>query len=223
VERSVTSLALAVASLVLAGFGVAGCGTNIAALQNAGKAASVNLSVNTVPTVRSVTVSPGNASFGNCTGGQTSADTHSTAGKLGFPNGECFVGLLNPNFYPIAITNTGIASDIYVSGSNAVPSDGGNQWSLCNPEGHFGSGCTRDHGKLPGIDQYLVEAFSPVVQQPVGISGTPSCDHAWNSSGGCWAVQGASQSEGIELIGPYFSSDTSTKWTMTITWVPVPG
>jgi hypothetical protein len=29
--------------------------------------------------------------------------------------------------------------------------------------------------------------------------------------------------EGLELIGPQWSSDTSVNWTVTITWTPVPG
>jgi hypothetical protein len=69
----------------------------------------------------------------------------------------------------------------------------------------------------------MVETFSGVGAQTAGIGGTPACDREFYASGQCWAVQGASQSEGIELIGPAFSSDTSTKWTMTITWTPVPG
>jgi hypothetical protein len=68
----------------------------------------------------------------------------------------------------------------------------------------------------------MVENFSPAGQQKAGISGTPECDPVFDNSGSCWAVEGASQNEGIELIGPSFSTDTSTKWTMTITWTPVP-
>jgi hypothetical protein len=225
VRRSVVRPALAVAGIVLAGIGVAACGSREAPLENAGKAASVSLSLTTVPTIRSVTVSPAGASFGNCTGGLASRNTLSTAGKLGFPNGRCYVGLVNAGsgfFFPITITNTGIASAIYVNGSSAIPSDGGNEWNLCTSEGHGGPGCSRDDGKVPGPDQYLLENFSPAGEQKAGISGTPECDSVFDASGRCWAVQGASQSEGIELIGPSFTTDTSTKWTMTITWTPVP-
>ncbi len=221
----VRSLALVCAGVAVVGGGVAGCGTTSAALQNAGKAATVNLSLTTVPTIRSVTVSPASASFGNCTGGLASRNTQSTAGRLGFPNGQCFVGLVNAGsgfFYPITITNTGIASAIYVNGSNASPSDGGNQWNLCNRDGNGAPGCKKDDGKLPGTDQYLVENFSPAGEQMGGISGTPQCDSVFDASGRCLAFQGASQSEGIELVGPSFTTDTSTKWTMTITWTPVP-
>jgi hypothetical protein len=225
VGRSVTSLAIAVIGATAVALGVAGCGSSGAALQNAGKPASVNLSLTTVPTIRSVTVSPASASFGNCTGGLASRNTQSTAGKLGFPNGECFVGLVNAGsglFYPITITNTGIASAIYVNASSASPSDGGDQWALCNRGGNGAATCKREDGRLPGTDQYLVENFSPAGQLKSGISGTPECDSVFAASGRCVAVQGASQSEGIELIGPSFTTDTSTKWTMTITWTPVP-
>jgi len=222
VGSKVRSVSLAVAGVILAGSVVAGCGLT-GAPPNAGQSASVNLSLTTVPTVRSVTVSPASVTFGNCTGGLASQNTHSTAGKLGFPNGHCLVGLVNPGFYPITVTNTGIASAIYVNGSSANPFDDGNQWSLCNQDGDGAEKCKRDDGRLPGPDQYMVENFSAVGEQKAGIRGTPSCDLEFGASGNCLAVQGASQGEGIELIGPFFSTDTSTKWTMTITWTPVPG
>lgn len=220
-ERKTRSLAVSV--LLVAASGVAGCGISGAAPQNAGQAASVNLSLTTVPTIRSVTVSPAGAAFGNCTGGLASRNTQSTPGKLGFPNGQCFVGLPSSGFYPITITNTGIASQIYVNGTSAIPSDGGDQWSLCTKHGNGGPTCSRDDGRTPGTDQYMLKNFSAVGQQTAGISETPTCDREFFASGQCWAVQGASQSEGIELIGPEFSTDISTKWTMTITWTPVPG
>ena len=210
--------------LAVVGTALTACGIGGATPQNAGRAASVNLSLTTVPTVRSVTVSPAGASFGNCVGGQTATNTHSTASKLGFPNGECFVGLVNPGsgfFYPITITNTGIASDIYVNGTSANPSDNGNQWVLCGRAGHAAVHCAGSDGK-PGTDQYKIETFSPAGQQTAGIGTTPRCDAEFDASSGCWAVQGASQTEGLELIGPSSSSDTSTKWSITITWTPVP-
>jgi len=222
VRDNARSQALAIASTVLAGLGIAGCGLGLGAPQNAGRSASVNLSLTTVPTVRSVTVSPVSATFGNCTGGLEKQNTHSTRDKLGFPNGHCLVGI-NPGFYPITITNTGIASAIDINGTSANPSDGGNQWSLCNLEGDGAARCTHHDGRLPGTDQYLVENFSAVGEQKAGISATPTCDVEFSAAGNCYALQNASQGEGIELIGPFFSSDTYTKWTMTITWTPVPG
>jgi hypothetical protein len=208
--------------LAVVGLAVAACGTSGDAPQHAGQAASVSLSLTTVPTVRSVTVSPAKASFADCSGGQASQNTLSTPGKLGFPNGHCLVGLTNPGIYPITITNTGIASLIYVNGSSASPADGLSEWTLCNVDRHDAAACSGSDKKLPGIDQYLLENFSSAGELAGGITSTPRCDPEFDPSGRCWAVQGASQSEGIELIGPSFSSDNSTKWTVTITWTPVP-
>ncbi|HTA08497.1 MAG TPA: hypothetical protein VK836_08310 [Streptosporangiaceae bacterium] len=206
---------------VVVGIAVVSCGISGAAPQGAGHAASVSLSLTTVPTIRSVTVSPAKAAFGTCSGGLASRNTLSTAGKLGFPNGRCFVGLASPGIYPITITNTGIASDIYVNGTSANPADNGDQWVLCG-QGHDGTvACTGRDGR-PGTDQYRVETFSPAGERAAGLGTTPRCDNEFDAAHGCWAVEGASQSEGIELVGPSVSSDTSTKWTMTITWTPVP-
>ena len=129
----------------------------------------------------------------------------------------------SPGIYPITITNTGIASDIYVNGTSANPADDGNQWALCNQRRRSGAWPARGDDRRPGTDQYLVENFSSAGEQARGVIGTtPTCDAEFDSTAGCWAVEGAWQSEGIELIGPSFSSDNSTKWTMTITWTPVP-
>ncbi len=216
VRRSISWPALAVVAIA-----VTACGTSNDVLKHAGRAASVNLSLTTVPTIRSVTVSPAKTSFADCSGGLANRNTQSTAGQLGFPNGHCLVGLTSPGIYPITVTNTGIASAIYVSGTSATPADGGTQWALCNRGFDPAVDCSGEHG-LPGTDQYLVANFSSAGQRTSGITGTPTCDPEFDASGRCWAVQGASQSEGIELIGPTLSSDNSTKWTVTITWTPVP-
>jgi hypothetical protein len=208
--------------MVVLAVAVAGCGSTGAALQDAGRAGSVSLSLTTVPTIRSVTVSPAKASFGTCGGGEANQNTRSTATRLGFPNGQCWVGLASPGIYPITITNTGIASDIYVNGSSASPADGGIQWSLCNTGDHPAVACTGRRNNLPGTDQYLVQNFSSAGEHAAGITENPACDREFDPSGGCWAVEGSWQTEGIELTGPGFSSDESTKWTVTITWTPVP-
>jgi hypothetical protein len=215
-RRSAAWAVLAVVSTAAAGCGISG-----AAPRGAGQGASISLSLTTVPTIRSVTVSPAKATFGTCSGGLASQNTRSTGGKLGFPDGRCYVGLASPGIYPITITNTGIASDIYVNGTSANPADDGNQWVLCGRGHHGAVACTGPDGR-PGTDQYLVETFSSAGEQTAGLGTTPRCDEEFDAAGGCRAVEGASQSEGIELIGPSFSSDTSTKWTMTITWTPVP-
>ncbi len=165
---------------------------------------------------------PATAVFGECGGGQARQNTKSTLGKLGFPDGECSVGLMNPGIYPITITNTGIASDVYVNGTSASPSNDGNQWALCNIGDDPAVACTHHDKQLPGADQYLVQNFSPFGESPTGITATPACDQEFGPSNGCWAVEGASQTEGLQLTGPLFSSDESTQWTMTVTWTPVP-
>jgi hypothetical protein len=210
-------------AVVLLVTGLAACGTRRAP-PGAGTAQSINLSLTTVPTTRSITVSPANAQIGACSGGLAGNDTKSTTKKLGFPDGQCFYGRPGVNGkFPITITNTGIASNIYVSGSSATPSDNGTGWKLCNVGEDPEVACTGRLHLVPGTDQYLVRNFSPVDKPDYsGLTDTPACDHVFGVSHGCFAVQGTSQAEGIELIGPSSSSDNSTQWTVTITWMPVP-
>jgi hypothetical protein len=201
--------------------GLAACG-GTPAPPGAGQASSINLSLTTVPTIRSVTVSPAKAQFGNCSGGRAGDDTASAGNKLGYPDGRCWYGSPTGSF-PITITNTGIASDIYVSGSSAIPADGGTGWILCNIGNDPAVACTGRHHLIPGTDQYLVRNFSPVDKPDYGgVSDNPACDHEFGPSHGCLAAQGVFQTEGVELIGPKSSSDNSTRWSVTITWMPVP-
>jgi hypothetical protein len=203
---------------------LAGCGSSTEPPAGAGKSASINMSLNTVPVIRSVTVSPGKATFGNCTGGSTSQNTASASGKLGYPNGRCWYGKPEPGGqFPITITNTGIASQVDVSGTTAYPSDSGNQWTLCNAGRSPVVTCTGNNHDVPGPDQYLVETFSPENNpNTAGITDAPVCDHQFAQAGSCQAVQGSFATEGLELVGPESTTDNSTRWTVTITWMPVP-
>jgi hypothetical protein len=202
---------------------VVACGSMAGTPQQAvGRAGSISLSLTTVPTIRSVTISPGRASFSHCTGGDGGASTRSTSGQLGFPNGTCWVGSNISGSYPITVTNTGIGSDIDISGSSAEPLDGGDSWILCNATGKAAVACTGKDSR-PGPDQYQVMNFSTWGTLNGGISGTPRCDRIFGPGGSCWAVQRMFVTEGLELIGPQWSSDISTKWAVTITWTPVPG
>jgi hypothetical protein len=206
---------------------IAGCGTSGSVPPGAGQAASVNLTLNTVPIVRSVTISTSQRTFSNCQYGDPRRNTGSQQGLLGYPNGVCWLGLTNPfGNFPIKITNTGIASFMLVNGANAVPAEPGgsdNPWSLCNVGNDPAVDCKGRHGK-PGADQYLLQNFGPSGRiNASGLTTTPACDHEFDPSGRCWAVQGTDRTEGVELMGPSMSTDTSTKWTVTITWIPVPG
>jgi hypothetical protein len=202
---------------------VVACGSMAATPQQAvGRAGSISLSLTTVPTIRSVTISPGRASFSHCAGGDGGANTRSTSGQLGFPNGTCWVGSNASGSYPITVTNTGIGSDIDISGSSAEPLDGGDSWILCNATGKAAVACTGKDSR-PGPDQYQVMNFSTWGTLTGGISDTPRCDRIFGPGGSCWAIQRMFVTEGLELIGPQWSSDISTKWAVTITWTPVPG
>lgn len=208
------SLRFVPAVLLLAG--VTACGTVGAPQQAAGTSGSITVSLHTVPTVRSVTISPGHATFANCKGGDGGVNTRSEPSKLGFPNGTCAVNST------ITITNSGIASDIDISGSDAEPADGMTGWSLCNT-GHGALVACTGQRHRPGPNQYQVINFGIFGSGRGGISDTPRCDHALGPEGSCWATQGLVVAEGLTLVGPQWSSDTSTNWTVTITWTPVPG
>jgi hypothetical protein len=187
-----------------------------------------------VPTIRSVTVSPGEVTFGDCNGGN--GDTNSVGSALGYPNGSCSVGLVGANeSFPITVTYTGIPGKVLVSGSNAVPADNGAQWSLCNPNistaGTSSSSttapsCAGSNG-LPGMNQYTVTNFASGVAYANPLSTNASCDQEFDAvpTGGCTAtppeLQSQVQHEGLVLTGPETWDDHSTSWTITVTWTAV--
>jgi hypothetical protein len=212
------SLRAAVALAAAAGLAACSAGSGSQPVGTPGKGQSIAISLKVVPTVVSVTVSPSSAAFGGCTGGNKSVNTASTANALGFPNGRCWLGSPGSHgTFPITITNTGVAADIYVSGASAAPSDNGSGWGLCNIGSNPVSACTGSGGNLPGADQYLLQNFAGGSTNPKGLTGSTVCDIEF-AAGSCSAVQGDSQQEGIELTGPTETSDQSTKWTVTITW-----
>jgi len=178
---------------------------------------SISLSLKAVPTIRSVTVSPGNASFSNCTGGSADADTASTSSALGYPNGHCWVGAPRASgSFPIKITYQGPPGRVFVVSANANPSGGGTDWALCNSS----AACTGPGG-APGVNQYMVKNFGTDTNNSTGLTGSLACDQEF-SSRGCSATQGQSEKEGIELIGPESSGNTSSSWTVTVTWAAAP-
>jgi hypothetical protein len=179
-----------------------------------------------VPTIRSVTVSPGSVTFGNCTGG--SGATNSSGNTLGYPNGSCQVGSFGVNeSVPITVTYTGISGQVYVSGSNADPSDGGTSWTLCSPNtsGNGSPTCGGGDGQ-PGDNQYTVENFAANVPNAGVLTSDPVCDQEFDQGGGCTAspseFKDQVQHEGLVLIGPKAWNDHSTSYTLTVTWTAEP-
>ncbi|HEX6522716.1 MAG TPA: hypothetical protein VF070_22325 [Streptosporangiaceae bacterium] len=178
-----------------------------------------------VPTIRSITVSPGSVTFHDCSGGNGA--TNSTQQALGYPNGSCTVGTQQVGqSFPIAISYTGLPGTVEVNASNAAPADGGTQWSLCSPPGQGQPNCTGGLG-LPGKDQYTVSNFGQAVANANLLTGSASCDKEFDQGpgGGCSAspaeFQSQTQHEGLTLTGPSTWDDHSTSWTMTITWTAV--
>ena len=214
-------LRLVVVLVAVAGLAACATSTGGTPAGTPGKGSSIDISLKVVPTIVSVTVSPSSASFGGCAGGNASVNTASTSAALGFPNGHCSLGTPGAHgSFPITITNTGVAASVYVNGGNAVPSDKGTDWGLCNLGTDPAAKCSADDGKLPGNNQYVVQNFTSGSMNPTGLTGTMTCDTQF-AAGGCSAVQGVAQAEGILLTGPASSSDQSTEWTVTITWTAV--
>lgn len=179
---------------------------------------SVNARLRVVPTIRSITVSPGSVTFGHCSGGAGS--TSSTSEQMGYPNGICTVGSSGANgSFPVTITYKGLPGSVYVGGSSAAPADNGASWSLCTPGGQ--PACTGGQDR-PGKDQYTVETFAEQVANPAVVFGNRACDQEFDSGGGCTATPAEfktqSQTEGIQLMGPNTFDDISTSWSITITW-----
>ena len=209
-RRCAARLAAPVALIALAGCGIA------AAPQGSSNGAAITLTLHTVSDVRSAVVSPTKGTFANCNGGSTREHTHSTSKLLGFPDGTC-------TFYPITITNQGIPAHIEVYGSDAAAVDGNGQWTLCNTGQDPAVACTGPRG-YPGLNQYLLANFNQLQRTySAGMTGKLSCDHVFNLSRTCWAGHSAQQLEGIRITGPSQTTDTSTTWTMTVTWFAVPG
>jgi hypothetical protein len=211
----------AVAILAAAGLAACSATPTSSAPGTPGGSSSISISLKTVPTLVSVTVSPSTARFGGCSGGNRSVNTASTSGALGFPNGQCWLGKAGSGgSHPITITNTGVAAKIFVNGGNAVPSDGGTQWGLCNLGSSPAVGCANGSGKMPGNNQYLLQNFAAGSDNTAGLTNNSVCDPEF-SAGSCQAVTGDAQQEGIEITGPELSSDTATSWTVTIKWTAV--
>ena len=183
--------------------------------------------LSTQPQIFSVTVSQTISTFNSCSGG------NSTASSLGFPNGTCFAGVLDgyngSSFTPaVSITNTGEPGNIEINGANAIPSDNGTPWTLCtyNVTGSTLCGGSNS-GSGAGLDQYSLYGGSGNERAGVpNVLNTAACDQLFdvqaNNNSGCAATSGQVGSEGFQLAGPKASTDTSTSWSIAVTWTAVP-
>ena len=181
---------------------------------------STTVSLNANVPVRSVTVGPATTSFNACT---TSGGT--TGATLNFPNGNCVTTGAND----VVITNGAIAGHIYVTGTDATPSDAGQHWVLCN--GPNSASCTGPSGGPFGANYPGQNQIEEWTMTSAGVNGStlgsvPSCDEAFNlaASGAfdCSAAINQQTTEGLSLLGPSLSTDTSSSWQTTWTWTAVP-
>jgi hypothetical protein len=184
-----------------------------------GGSGSVTAHLKVVPTIRSVTVSPGSVDFRDCTDG--TGDTASAGDQMGYPNGICWVGNTGSNgHFPVTVTYTGLAGNVWVSASGAVSDGNGAGWSLCDPTGK--PVCTGDQNQ-PGDNQVTVMTFAQDVNSYHMLTSEAKCDTEFGAGGVCTAAPAEFQSltahEGIRLIGPKASDNSSTSWSVSITWV----
>lgn len=207
--------------LLIAGAAALSMGAAVATPAIAGSSGSLSGTISVV--TMSITVSPASGNFGLCHGGNSSAT------QLGFPNGFCEAPVdANNLLTPISIANTGASGHVQVLGSNAVPADTGTNWTLCVPVLPVPGGvaCTGPAGVHPGRDQFL--EFT----NPAGLGGPGTdltsiahCDPAINEqnlSDQCALAGGATAQEFLIIGGPTVSTDASTSFTTTATWIIVP-
>jgi hypothetical protein len=166
--------------------------------------------------IRSVTVTPGQVTFAECSGPDPAA--------LTIPNGTCTVGHSTggPPLGGVTVTNTGDAGHILVSGSDAIPSDLGTHWKLCGAPQKLA--CSAGAG--PGLDEFGMSAVGYLgggASSSVRLSNSLACDMAFNQHPSCGAaVHDAFKVEQLRLTGPSSSSNPSTRFTTHITWTAAP-
>jgi hypothetical protein len=166
--------------------------------------------------IRSVTVTPGEVTFAECSGPNPAA--------LTIPNGTCTVGhsIGGPPVGGVTVTNTGYAGHILVNGSDAIPSDLGTHWTLCGaPQRPACSGAAG-----PGLDEFGMSVIGYLgggMLAGVRLSDGLACDRAFAIHPACGAADhNASKVEQLRLIGPSASSNPSTRFTTRITWTAAP-
>lgn len=173
--------------------------------------ATVRLTLSAAVPVRSLTLSikpPTGAQ--SCTVRQQAAAVSLTLSR----NDDCQlpVGTL-------VIQNGRVPSHIEVSGSDAVPADGGKHWTLC---GGTGSACTGKRGR-PGPNQFQSATLGGT-KKPTSatiLTYAAQCDTAFDlatGTPGCVATASQTTNEGINALVASSSTDTSTTFTTLMTW-----
>ena len=177
--------------------------------------------------VRTIQVDADWSSYDRCSDGSSSPDT------LGFPNGEC------QDTLPVHVTNVGAASDIFVEATSMLPGDASTSpWQLCAMDTDLPSspvacdGPTATDGEfagrqLPGADQFHQDIGAQDqsgTTQWAPVSSLPGCDATFSllNDQGCWAYPGQETDQYLRVMGPSSTTDESTSWSNTITWVAMP-
>jgi hypothetical protein len=182
-------------------------------------------------------VPSGAASNGTATGTVTVALRSVSVGPNSFAYDQCFdlndqgwsgsVLVINGgecgSATQLMVTVGSVPAIVDVQGTNFAPADNGTPWVLCAP----GNGCNGPPNAtyLPGADQAQVfltgdgPQFSKPAQSFVVDAAT--CDKSVNFN--CTPVPaGTAVSQNVSLIGPTSSTDLSTTFTDTITWIATP-
>jgi hypothetical protein len=189
----------------------------VVASKAAGAAATSAQYSATVPfAVSSITVSPQNGTFAECTGG-----SGGTATTLALPNGTCRTS--------VTVTEGGGSAYVYAAASDATAADGGKGWSLCVPSTKSDTpSCSNSDnagvpggGMLPGADQFALQAtFSNAT---TWLGSTNTCLAPGSSPTSCASLAGSSAPVNLKLFGPSQSTDDAISFRVGITFTVVPG
>jgi len=178
----------------------------------------VNVTVNTA--VRSISVTPSSATYGDCSGGSADA--------LNFPNGECRAPSSQVVPASITVANGPVSGHVNVTGASffGLDMDTNSQWQLCNTidNGLGGNpGCTGASG-VPGQNQAhesAVHAANTLSQIALGTAA--QCDNAFvGDNSGCTASANQSEQEYLSLVGPSSTTNPTSTFSTTVTWTAVP-
>jgi hypothetical protein len=160
--------------------------------------------------VRSITVSPATITYSVC----TDNSGNPTGTYLSLPNGTCTTAS-----GAITVTNGTLPSDIEVQGANAIPSDSGTNWTLCQL---LATNCT-GASNTPGANQFAEIDYTGSSPKQFGpdFETSPQCDIAFNA-GSCTAAASQAANETLSMEGPSSSTDASQSFTTVVTWTAAP-